>query len=153
MKRFGILLLSAVFAFAPVPSDAQTMTTDPVFGEHVQRAEDFADNGNYLRAIDEMRAALALPGISRQENVLGNQSILAYMVWMRDYANAFTQVQSMLAANIGDRTQNLESCLRLALNLERDVVAECGSEVPEDPKGVDWCRSWDCYTPPPRLGE
>jgi len=123
-KLIGALLLGAsALAFAG-PAQAQLTITSEALAEPVQEAQAAAAAGDYNDAIAAMRRAGQVPGITGAERAFVQQSILAYMVQSRQYQPALAQVESMIAGNIGNRNQNLESALRLSLNVGNTAKAE-----------------------------
>jgi tetratricopeptide (TPR) repeat protein len=124
-KLIGALLLGAVALVSTAgPASAQLEITNPDLAAPVQEATTAATAGNYTAAIAAMRRAEQVAGITGAERAFIQQSILAYLVQARQYPQALTQVEAMLAANIGNRNQNLESALRLSLNTGNTAKAE-----------------------------
>ena len=124
-KLIGALLLgAAAFVSTSIPAQAQLEITNPALATPVQEATTAAAAGNYTAAIAAMRRAEQVAGISGAERSFIQQSILSYMVQARQYQPALTQVEAMIAGNVGNRNQNLESALRLSLNLGNTAKAE-----------------------------
>jgi tetratricopeptide (TPR) repeat protein len=124
-KLIGALLFGvSALALSSVPASAQLEITSPELAEPVQEATDAAAAGDYAAAIAAMRRAAQVGGISGAEMAFTQQSILAYMVQSRQYTNALAQVESMLANGHGNRNENLESALRLSLNVGNQAKAE-----------------------------
>ena len=117
---FGVSALT----LASGPASAQLEITSEELAEPVQEAKDAEAAGDYTAAIAAMRRAAQVDGISGAELAFTQQSILAYMVQSRQYTNALTQVESMLSRGIGNRNSNLESALRLSLNVGNQAKAE-----------------------------
>jgi hypothetical protein len=124
-KLIGALLFGAsALIFSAGTASAQLTITSEALAEPVQAAQAAAAANNWNDAIAAMRRAAQVPGITGAERAFIQQSILAYMVSGRQYQAALQQVQSMLQGNIGNRNQNLESALRLALNVGNQSLAE-----------------------------
>lgn len=124
-KLIGALLFGvSALAFTGTPASAQLEITSPELAEPVEEATAAAAAGDYATAIAAMRRAAQVDGISGAELAFTQQSILAYLVQTRQYTNALTQVESMLANGHGNRNENLESALRLSLNVGNQAKAE-----------------------------
>ncbi len=124
-KLIGALLFGvSALALTSGPASAQLEITSEELAEPVQEATEAAAAGDYATAIAAMRRAAQVDGISGAERAFTQQSILAYMVQSGQYTNALAQVESMLANGLGDRNQNLESALRLSLNVDNQAKAE-----------------------------
>jgi tetratricopeptide (TPR) repeat protein len=124
-KLVGALFLGvSVIAVASSPASAQITITSEALAEPVTEAQEAAAANNFTAAIAAMRRAAQVEGITAAERSFIQQSILAYMVSARQYQNALTQVESMLANGQGNRNQNLESALRLSLNVGDQAKAE-----------------------------
>lgn len=124
-KLVGALLFGATaLALSAETASAQVTITREEVAEPVQEAQAAAAAGNYNEAIAALRRANQVDGITGAERAFIQQTILAYMVQSRQYSNALTQVESMLANNIGNRNDNLESALRLSLNVGNTAKAE-----------------------------
>lgn len=124
-KLIGALLFGvSALALSSGPASAQLEITSEELAEPVQEATEAAAAGDYTTAIAAMRRAAQVDGISGAERAFTQQSILAYMVQSRQYTNALAQVESMIANGLGNRNQNLESALRLSLNVGNQAKAE-----------------------------
>ena len=124
-KLLGALLLGAsTFALSSGPANAQLTITSEDLAEPVQAAQAAAAAGNYAEAIAAMGRAAQVDGITGAERSFTQQSILAYMVQARQYTNALAQVERMISAGQGNRNENLESALRLSLNVGNQAKAE-----------------------------
>jgi hypothetical protein len=109
---------------AGTASAQELRITSEALAEPVQAAQAAAAANNWTDAIAAMRRAGNVAGITAAERAFIQQSILAYMVSARQYQQALAQVESMIAGNIGNRNQNLESALRLSLNVGNTAKAE-----------------------------
>ena len=115
MTQLRLLLLSLLFALSTANANAQVTITTQAVGEYARIAAEAALNEDYPAAIAAMRQAAKVPDITPAERYFVEQSILAYMVQMKDYVSALTQVKKMLANNIVNTYENVGTCVRLML--------------------------------------
>ena len=121
------LFLSLIFTLSLTSAHAQLAIISEAVAELIENARRAASEENYSAAIEQLRMAEVAPNITQKENAFVQQSILAYMVRGQNYAGALEQVKTMIADGVGNRSQNIHTCLRLSGAAE----GECFSTIPD----------------------
>ena len=85
-------------------------------GEPLEEAQALANGGQWAAALEKVREADAAPNKNAEESAAVNQLMAYYATQARNYNVALTAYDRMIAAGQGNRTQNLRTAMRIALN-------------------------------------
>lgn len=115
----AVLLLGGVMALVTdivsvTPADA-AITREEVGGP-LEEAQALANGGQWAAALEKVREADAAPNKNAEESAAINQLMAYYASQARNYNAALTAYDRMIAAGQGNRTQNLRTAMRIALN-------------------------------------
>ena len=115
----GVLLLGGVMALVTeivsvTPADA-AITREEVGGP-LEEAQALANGGQWAAALEKVREADAAPNKNAEESAAVNQLMAYYASQARNFNAALTAYDRMIAAGQGNRTQNLRTAMRIALN-------------------------------------
>lgn len=126
MLFIGAALVAAAgfVSLQPAYAGAALTITKPELAAPIQEAQTAAARNDYAAAIAAMRRAEGIAGISAAERTFIHQSILAYYTQAKQYQQALTTVEAMIAANEGNRNENLRTALQLSLNLNNTAKAQ-----------------------------
>jgi len=132
------LLMSAAMVAASglisAPAGAAPAITlenrDKALADAVNGAQADAKAGRYADALAKAKTADALPGKPAALVPQIHQMIVAYAVQAKDYAAALAQLDKMIAANEGNKAQNLKQALNISIQMNnKPKIAEYSGQL------------------------
>jgi tetratricopeptide (TPR) repeat protein len=98
--------------------------TNKAVGEPLQEAMGLHGRGQISQAIAKAREARGAAGITGAETALIDQLIASWLLQAKDYRGALTAYESLIDRGVGNRQQNLQAALGLALQLNQTAKAQ-----------------------------
>jgi len=103
---------------------------DKALADAVNGAQADAKAGRYADALAKAKTADALPGKPAALVPQIHQMIVAYAVQAKDYAAALAQLDKMIAANEGNKAQNLKQALNISIQMNnKPKIAEYSGQL------------------------
>jgi tetratricopeptide (TPR) repeat protein len=107
---------------------------DKALADAINGAQADAKAGRYADALTKAKAADALPGKPAALVPQIHQMIVAYAIQAKDYAAALAQIDKMIAANEGNKAQNLKQALSVSIQMNskakmNEYAAQLGSNL------------------------
>jgi tetratricopeptide (TPR) repeat protein len=132
------LLTGAAIAAASGPTSTPAFAApaitienkDKALADAINGAQADAKAGRYADALTKAKAADALPGKPAALVPQIHQMIVAYAIQAKDFAAALAQIDKMIAANEGNKAQNLKQALSVSIQMNnKPKIAEYAGQL------------------------